>query len=112
IQLKEANKIIQSRSYDCPKKYCDAWKILLEQHLEAGWMRPLSRLHSCSMFIILKADPAVSPRMVNDFHILNHNTILDNHPLPHINEILRDCAKGKIFGKIDMTNSFFQTKVH
>lgn len=36
----------------------------------------------------------------------------DNHPLPHIDEILRDCAKGLFFGKIDMTNLFFQTKVH
>ena len=40
------------------------------------------------------------------------NTIPDNHPLPCVEEILHDCAKGKIFGKLDMTNSFFQTKVH
>ena len=49
---------------------------------------------------------------MNDFRQLNLNTVPDNHPLPQIDEILQDCAKGKIFGKIDMTNSFFQTKVH
>ncbi|KIJ05142.1 hypothetical protein PAXINDRAFT_53754, partial [Paxillus involutus ATCC 200175] len=27
VQPKDAEKIIQSRSYDCPKKYRDAWKI-------------------------------------------------------------------------------------
>jgi hypothetical protein len=32
--------------------------------------------------------------------------------LPWIDDILADCAKGKIWGKIDMTNSFFQTLVH
>jgi hypothetical protein len=50
--------------------------------------------------------------MVNDFRALNLNMVLDNHPLPCINEILRDCTKGKMFGKIDMTNSILQTKVH
>ncbi len=34
------------------------------------------------------------------------------HPLPKISDILADCGKGKIWGKIDMTNSFFQTRVH
>ena len=36
----------------------------------------------------------------------------DNHPLPQIEEILHDCVKGEFFAKIDMTNAFFQTKVH
>lgn len=36
----------------------------------------------------------------------------DRHPLPTVDEILSDCGKGKIFGKMDMTNSFFQTRVH
>jgi hypothetical protein len=49
---------------------------------------------------------------VNDYRALNANTVPDNHPLPRIDEILRNCAKGKIFGKIDMTNSFFQTRIH
>jgi len=37
---------------------------------------------------------------------------MDSHPLPHINDILNDCAKGKIWGTIDMTNSFFQMHMH
>jgi hypothetical protein len=54
----------------------------------------------------------VLPRWVNDYQALNANTVPDNHPLPCIDKILRDCAKGKIFGKIDMTNLFFQTCIH
>lgn len=34
------------------------------------------------------------------------------HLLPQINDILADCAKGKIWGKLDMTNLFFQIRVH
>ena len=40
------------------------------------------------------------------------NTILDSYPLPCVNDILADCTKGKIWSKLDMTNSFFQTQVH
>jgi len=112
VKLKDANKVIQQRSYPCPRKYRDAWHTLLEQHLAAGRLRPSSSAHASPSFIIPKADPTVLPRWVNDFRMLNANTVADNHPLPRIDEILADCARGKVFAKIDMTNSFFQTRVH
>jgi hypothetical protein len=49
---------------------------------------------------------------VNDYRKLNNVTIPNNYPLPCIDNILADCSQGKIWGKIDMTNSFFQTLVH
>ena len=52
------------------------------------------------------------PRWVNDYRELNDNTVADKFPLPRIADILADCGKGKIWGKLDMTNAFFQTKVH
>ncbi|GBE79178.1 Transposon Tf2-1 polyprotein [Sparassis crispa] len=64
-----------------------------------------------SMFI-QHSDPTALLRWVNDYRALNANTVPDMHPLPLISDILADCAKGKIWGKIDMTNSFFQTHVH
>jgi hypothetical protein len=54
----------------------------------------------------------VLPRWVNDYRQLNKNMVMDAHPLPRIDDILADCGKGKIWSKIDMTNSFFQTLVH
>jgi hypothetical protein len=53
--------------------------------------------------------PSVLPRWVNNYQQLNKNTIADSHPLPRIDDILNDCAKGKIWGTINMMNSFFQT---
>jgi hypothetical protein len=38
--------------------------------------------------------------------------IMDNHPLPLVDNILQDCTGHKFRGKIDMTNSFFQTQMH
>lgn len=78
----------------------------------ASQIQPSSSAHFSPAFIISKADPIVLPCWVNDHCQLNLNTIPDSHPLPCIDEILWDYAKGKLFGKIDMTNSFFQTKVH
>jgi hypothetical protein len=34
---------------------------------------------------------------------------MDSHPLPWVDDILADCARGKVWSKLDMTNSFFQT---
>jgi len=62
--------------------------------------------------MVPKADKTVLPRWVYDYRRINANTITDSYPLPRIDDILADCAKGKIWGKIDMTNSFFQTRMH
>jgi hypothetical protein len=112
IKLKDASRSISSRSYSCPRKYRAAWQTLIDQHLEAGRIRPSSSSHASAAFIVPKSDPSVLPRWVNDYRELNDNTVLDAHPLPRIDDILADCAKGKIWAKIDMTNSFFQTRVH
>ena len=105
-------KTIKSRSYPSPRKYKEAWQILIQQHLDAGRIRPSSSPCASPAFIVPKANPNVLPRWVNDFRQLNENTITNSHPLPRIDDILNDCAKGKIWGTIDMTNSFFQTRMH
>jgi hypothetical protein len=112
IKLKNAEQTIKTRTYACPQKFREAWQTLIQQHLDAGRIRPSSSPHASPAFIIPKSDPSVLPRWVNDYHQLNKNTITDSHPLPRIDDILNDCAKGKIWATIDMTNSFFQTRMH
>jgi len=68
--------------------------------------------HASPAFLVPKSDTMVLPRWVNDYRALNTNTVTDSHPLPRVDDILADCAKGKIWSKMDMTNSFFQTRVH
>ena len=112
FRLKDPEKVIRCRSSACPKKYKDTWKQLLDQHLAAGRIRESSSEYCSPSFLIPKADPTVLPRWVNDYRALNDNTVPDHYPLPRIETILSDCAKGSIWAKIDMTNSFFQTQVH
>ena len=109
IKLKDASKTVQTRTYTTPRKYREAWATLIQQHLDAGRIRPSNSEHASPAFLVLKSDITMLPRWVNDYRILNANTILDAHPLPRVDDILADCAKGKIWSKLDMTNSFFQT---
>ena len=112
IQLKDQSHTIKSRNYPCPRKWKEVWHTLLQQHLDAGRIRPSSVPTGSGAFIIPKADPTVLPRWVNDYRQLNANTVTDSFPIPRINEILSDCAQGKVFATLDMTNSFFQTRMH
>ena len=100
------------RQYNCPKKYREVFKTLLQEHMSAGCLRPSSLPFASPCFLVPKSDPAALPRWVNDYRVFNENTVPDVHPLPSIQEILSNCAHGKIWGKLDMTKSFFQTRVH
>ena len=112
IILKDTSKSINTRSYTTPRKYQEAWATLIQQHLDAGRIQPSNSEHTLPAFLIPKSNTTVLPCRVNDYRILNTNTVLDAHPLPRVDDILVDCAKGKIWSKMDMTNSFFQTRVH
>ena len=109
IELKDTTKKIASRTYSMPRKYRDVWKTLIEQHMKAGRLRPSNSAHASPAFLVPKTDPSDLPRWVNDYRVLNANTVLDAFPLPQVDDILADCAQGTVWSKMDMTNSFFQT---
>ena len=112
IKLKDPKHHICTWNYACPRKWKDAWHKFLWQHLETGRIHPSDVPVGSGVFIIPKVDPSVLLQWVNDYCQLNTNTITNSFPLPHISDILADCGTGKIFGSIDMTNSFFQTWMH
>lgn len=86
--------------------------MLIQSHEDVSWIRPSNSEHASPSFLTPKADPKVLPCWVNDYWVLNSNTVLDSYPLLCVDNILADCAKGKIWSHLDMTNSFFQTRVH
>ena len=112
IHLKDAYKKISTRSYSCPRQYKEAFAILIQQRIDSGFIRPSSSHFVSPSFCVPKKDPKALPRWVCDYRQLNSNTVPDNYPLPRIDDILADCGKGKIWGTIDMTDSFFQTRIH
>ncbi len=109
IKLKEANKSIVTRSYTSPKKFKDAWSTLISQHLDASHIWPSSSQHASPALLIPKTDKTALPRWVNDYRDLNANTVTDSHPLPCVDDVISDAAKGSFWSKIDMTDAFFHT---
>jgi hypothetical protein len=112
ITLKDASKLITTRTYSTPRKYRDGWATLIQQHLDNGRIRPSASQHASPAFIIPKRDSNVLPWWVNDFRALNANTVIDSYPLPRVDDMLADCGRGKVWSILDMTNSFFQTRMH
>ena len=112
IQLKNAYQTISKRQYDVPRQFRESFAILIQQRLDSGFIRPSSSAFASPSFIVPKADSTALPRWVCDYRQLNENTVPDNFSLPRVDDILADCAKGKIWATIDMTDSFFQTRMH
>jgi len=63
MKLKDTNKIIACRSYVCPRKYKSAWDTLIQQHLDAGQIRPSNSPYLSPAFIVPKSDPTVLPQI-------------------------------------------------
>src|SRR5882762_98438 len=82
--------------------------MLIQQHLAVGRICRSTSKYVSPAFIVPKHDLLVLPHWVNDYRKLNLNTIADNHPLPLVMDILKDCAGHHFYSKIDMMNSFFQ----
>ena len=112
IQLKDASKTIATWSYSSPCKYQEAWRTLLKHHEDAGQICPSNSSSASPSFLIPKTDSTVLPHWVNNYRVLNSNTVLDSYPLLCVDDILADCVKGRIWSCLDMMNSFFHTWVH
>lgn len=112
IQLKNAYEVISKRQYNIPHQFHENFAKLIQQCLDTSFIQPSSSSYMSPSFIIPKADPTALLRWVCDYRQFNANTVLDNFTLPRVDDILADCAKGKIWVTIDMNDSFFQTHMH
>ena len=67
IKLKDATRTISKRTYGCPRKYCEAWKTLIDGHVNLGKIRLSNSSFASPSFIIPKSDPTALPRWVNNY---------------------------------------------
>ncbi|GAA5973503.1 hypothetical protein JCM21900_002203 [Sporobolomyces salmonicolor] len=112
IRLEDPGRVHNQRGFNIPRKWREAWKRMLEEHLAAGRLRPSTSPFAAAAFVVPKKDTTANPRWVNDYRGLNSNTIKDRTPLPIPDIVLADAALARFWGKIDMTNVFFQTPVY
>jgi hypothetical protein len=67
IKLKDEMKTVMTKTYSTPREYKDAWDTLIQQHLNAGRIRPSSSVHASPTFLVSKSDPTALPRWVNNY---------------------------------------------
>jgi len=112
IEFKDNKCFVQKHNYTVPKHYENAMDKILDLRLSQGFIRPSNSQFVLPSFIVPKSDPSALPRWVCDYWVLNQNMLPDNYPMPGISDILSNCGHGKIWSKIDLTDSYFQTRVH
>jgi len=62
------------------------------------------------MFVEAKSDGRISPLV--DLRFRNDNTQADHTQIPEQNTILNAVARGQFRSKIDLSDAYFQTRVH
>jgi len=80
IEIKPELPISVGCAYSCPRKFQEGWKMLINQHVVAGQIRPSSSPYASPSFIIPKANHTVLPRWVKNYQKLNNVTIPDHYP--------------------------------
>ncbi|VDC02329.1 unnamed protein product [Peniophora sp. CBMAI 1063] len=109
IMLKDTHTTIHHHSYRTPKQYKAMFEALLGKNIVSGCIRPSTSRFVSPSFLVNKPDG--SKRLVIDYRQLDKNTVPNSCSMLLVNDILHDCALSKIWGKLDMTAAFHQTRM-
>jgi hypothetical protein len=78
----------------------------LEDMIEKGVIRPSKSSYAQEIVLVKKKDGAW--RFCIDYRLLNKHTILDKHPLPRIQDLLRSIKGSKFFIALDLRAGYWQ----
>lgn len=103
-------KFVKSRRV--PFSMMDAVEKQLKQHIDEGLLEKVERSEWATPIVVVpKKDGSV--RICGDYKVtLNTALVVDEHPLPTIEELFCKMAGGERFSKIDLTKAYLQLEVH
>ena len=78
--------------------------------MQAGIIRPSTSENCSPDNLVLKEDGSLHLKI--DYRKVNNVTLPDPYPLPRIDDIIASLAKNKYFSKIDLTNGYYQVRMH
>ena len=100
IELVQGTTPISRRPYRMPPNELAELKIQLQELLDKGLIRPSSSPEGCPALFVKKKDKLLW--MFVDYRLLNAVTIKNKYPLPRIDILFDQLARGKVFSKIDL----------
>jgi hypothetical protein len=109
IELQPGTAPISKRPYRMPPKELAELKVLLQELLYKGYIRPSSSPWGSPALFVKKKDGSL--RMCVDYRPLNAVTIKNKYPLPRIDVLFDQLDGAKVFFKIDLRSGYHQIKI-
>jgi hypothetical protein len=109
IELVPSTTPISRRPYRMPPNELAELKIQLQELLEKGLIRPSSSPWGCLALFVKKKDKSLW--MCVDYRPLNVVTIKNKYTLPHIDILIDQLSRAKVFSKIDLRYGYHQIKI-
>jgi len=110
IVLKDPTKLIKTPVVKYPDALLGRFKDWIDKQMAAGILKRERAPGGASMFIQAKLDGRIRPLV--DLRSRNQNTEADYSQIPNQQTILSAVARGKFRSKIDLSDAYFQTRVH
>jgi hypothetical protein len=109
IILKDPDKSINGRIFQLPERFLNHLAEFLQEHIDAGRIRPSSSNMATGTWMIPKPKDLIAmPHVVHDYRMLNENMVKDHIPLPCQDQILRRLYQAAVLGFLDYPTVFYQ----
>ena len=110
ITLKDPMKLLKTPTIKAPQALMPKFKAWIDKQRRAGILQRNPILGGASMFLEAKPDGRICPLV--DLCFGNDNTVAEHSQIPNQQTILHAVAKGEYRSKIDLSDTYFQTRVH
>jgi len=110
ISLIDPTKHLKTPNFKAPQALMTKYKAWINQQMNAGILHRTSVPGGASMFVEATSDGRIPPLV--DLRFRNDNTQADHTQIPEQNTILNAVARGRFRSKIDLSDAYFQTRVH
>jgi len=106
----DPTKLLKTPTFKAPQALMFKYKAWINKQMNPGILQRTSVPGGASMFVEAKSDGRIRPLV--DIRFRNDNTQADHTQIPEQNTILNAVARGRFRSKIDLSDAYFQTRVH
>jgi len=110
ISLIDQTKLLKTHTFKAPQALMPKYKAWINKQMTAGILHRTSVPGGASMLVEAKSDGRI--RHLIDLRFRNDNTQADDTQIPEQNTIYNAVARGRFRSKIDLSDAYFQTRVH